>query len=155
MKALNLIAGLAMTCMATTSWAQNCAGHGHASATEPKVTVESLAKTLQMNDEQRTAFMTAMTACEKDCSTMASNSESDRKTAVMKQDRFNQAIASMQSHLSEEQFAKLKTMNNNGELAGLCGAGGCAKGGKAGCCAGKAGAHAAPQKTGAAAVRAD
>jgi len=140
MKALNLIAGLAFACMATTTWAQNCAGHGHASATEGKTTVESVGKAVQMNEKQMQAFKLALATCEKDCMAMASNDEKgSAKMAVVKQDRFNQAIASMKDHLEEAQYVKLETMRKNGELAGLCSADCSAKAGKSGCCAGKSG----------------
>lgn len=154
MKALNLIAGLVFACLATGTYAQSCAGHAHADAAAGKTTVESLSKELALDAKQQDALKAALATCEKDCAVIAAKDMSAEEVTATKKERFNEAIASLKSTLTPEQFTKLDVMNQKGQLSGLCGAQGCSKGTKAGCCAGKAGAQAAPQKTGAA-VRAD
>ena len=154
MKALNLIAGLVFACLATGTYAQSCAGHAQADAAAGKTTVESLSKELDLDAKQQEALKSALATCEKDCAAFAAKDVPAEQLTGMKKDRFNEAIASLKGSLSSEQFARLDAMNQKGQLSGLCGTQGCAKGAKAGCCAGKAGAQAAPQKTGVA-VRAD
>ncbi len=141
MKALNLIAGLAFACLATGTYAQGCSGHANAKGGGTS-DMASISKELNLTAEQQESFMTALAACEKDCSAMASKGGDAKEIASAKQDRFTTAITSMKASLSAEQYKQLEAMHANGKLAGLCGDGkGCAKGGKAGCCAGKAGAH--------------
>ena len=100
----------------------------------------SISKQLGLNDSQKEAFSAALASCEKDCSAMASKGGDAKAIATAKDDRFNTAITSLKTSFTPEQYKDLEAMHANGKLAGLCGAG-CAKGGKAGCCAGKAGAH--------------
>lgn len=141
MKALNLLAGLAFACLATGTYAQGCSGHASAKSGGTS-DMASISKELKLTSEQQEAFTAAMSSCEKDCSAMASKSGDAKDIAAAKSDRFSQAIASMKTVLSAEQYKQLETMNANGQLAGLCGDGkGCAKGGKSGCCSGKAGAQ--------------
>lgn len=140
MKALNLIAGLAFACLATGSYAQSCSGHAHAKT--EKDPVSSVVMELKLDADQQAAFRNALAACEKDCHAMASADTKPELLKASKTSRFNEAIASMKSSLSAEQFSQLEEMNKNGQLAGLCGEGskGCCAGkaSKAGCCAGKA-----------------
>lgn len=141
MNALNLIAGLAFACLATGSYAQGCAGHASAKGTG-HADMASISKELNLTAEQQESFTTAIAACEKDCSAMASKGGDAKTISTAKNDRFTTAVTSMKASLSPEQFKQLEAMHANGKLAGLCGDGkGCAKSGKAGCCAGKAGAH--------------
>src|SRR6188768_2678744 len=142
MKALNLLAGLAFACLATGTYAQGCAGHASASTKNGGSDMASISKELNLTAEQQEAFTAAISACEKDCSAMAANGGDAKAIASAKEDRFTTAVTSMQPSLTTEQYKQLQTMHANGKLDGLCGdAKGCAKGGKSGCCAGKAGAQ--------------
>ncbi len=150
MKALNIIAGLALVCVAATTSAQSCAGHANAKG-GANYDMASLSKELKLTAEQQTAFSTALSACEKDCSAMAS-SEKKMDAGMMaekKSGRFNQVITSMKDVLNADQYAQLEKLNTSGKLMGLCGGekGCCAgKAAKGACCAGKPGAHAEPAK---------
>ncbi len=140
MKALNLIAGLAFACLTTGTYAQGCAGH--ASAKGGSSDMASISKELNLTAEQQEAFSTALSSCEKDCSAMAAKGGDAAAITTAKQDRFTTTVTSMKATLTPEQYKQLEAMHANGKLANLCGDGkGCAKGAKAGCCAGKAGAH--------------
>ncbi len=140
MNALNLIAGLAFACLATGSYAQGCAGH--ASAKGGSSDMASISKELNLTAEQQEAFTAALASCEKDCSAMASKGGDAKAIEAAKSDRFSTTVTSMKASLTPEQYKQLEAMHANGKLAGLCGDGkGCAKGAKAGCCAGKAGAQ--------------
>ncbi len=140
MNALNLIAGLAFACLATGSYAQGCAGH--ASVKGGTSDMASISKELNLTAEQQESFSSALAACEKDCSAMASKGGDAKAIETAKSDRFTTVVTSMKASLSPEQYKQLEAMHANGKLAGLCGDGkGCAKGAKAGCCAGKAGAQ--------------
>lgn len=139
MKALNLIAGLAFACLATGTYAQGCSGHANAKGGGTS-DMASISKELNLTSEQQESFVTALAACEKDCSAMASKGGDAKTIATAKDDRFKTALTSLKTSFTPEQYKNLEAMQANGKLAGLCGEG-CAKGGKAGCCAGKAGAH--------------
>ena len=137
---MNLIVGLAFACLATGSYAQGCAGH--ASAKGGTSNMSSISKELNLTAEQQESFTTALAACEKDCSAMASKGGDAKAIETAKSDRFNTVVTSMKASLSPEQYKQLEVLHTSGKLAGLCGDGkGCAKGAKAGCCAGKAGAQ--------------
>lgn len=148
MKALNLIAGLAFACLATGTYAQGCSGH--ASAKTGGSDMASISKELNLTSEQQEAFVGAISACEKDCSAMASKGGDAKAISTAKEDRFKTAITSMKTSLSAEQYKQLEEMHASGKLAGLCGGEkGCCSGksAKGGCCAGKAGAHHDDKKT--------
>lgn len=143
MKALNLIAGLAFACLATGTYAQGCTAHAHAKGGGTS-DMASISKELKLTAEQQESFTSAIMACEKDCSAMASKGGDAKEMASAKEDRFGKAIASMKTSLSAEQYKQLEAMHASGKLAGLCGGekGCCAgKSAKGACCAGKAGAH--------------
>lgn len=139
MNALNLIAGLAFACLTTGSYAQGCAGHANAKG-GGAADMASISKELGLNDSQKEAFAAALVSCEKDCSAMASKGGDAKAIATAKDDRFKTAITSLKTSFTPEQYKNLEAMHASGKLAGLCGEG-CVKGGKSGCCAGKAGAH--------------
>ena len=151
MNAFKIIAGLALVCATATTNAQSCAGHANAKGGADHG-MASVSKELNLTAAQQTAFTTALSACEKDCSAMASTDKKADASAMAekKAGRFNQVITSMKDVLSADQYAQLEKMNSSGKLMGLCGGekGCCAgKAAKGACCAGKAGAHAEPAKT--------
>lgn len=139
MNALNIIAGLAFACLTTGSYAQGCAGHASTKG-GGGADMASISKELGLNDSQKEAFAAALASCEKDCSAMASKGGDAKAMATAKDDRFNTAISSLKTSFTPEQYKSLEAMHASGKLAGLCGEG-CVKGGKGGCCAGKAGAQ--------------
>lgn len=145
MNALKLIAGLALACMTTGSFAQ-CSGHGKEGAkaemSDPGMSM--LTKELGLSADQQTAVSAALTACHKDCSDLSSASK-DMTTegmAAKKEARFASAIEAMKTSLTKEQAIKLDALNKSGKLNGLCSsdAKGCCSGkaAKGACCADKA-----------------
>ncbi len=135
MNALKLIAGLALAWMTTGSFAQ-CSGHAKegAKADMSDTGMSMLTKELGLSVDQQTAVSTALSACQKDCSDMASaNKEmTTEDMSTKKQARFATAVEAMKTSLTKEQVAKLDALNKSGKLMSLCSAD--AKG----CCAGKA-----------------
>ena len=135
MNALKLIAGLALACMTTGSFAQ-CSGHAKegAKADMSDAGMSMLTKELSLSVDQQTAVSTALNACHKDCSDMASASKdmTTEDMATKKQARFATAVEAMKTSLTKEQAAKLDELNKSGKLNILCSADG------KGCCAGKA-----------------
>jgi hypothetical protein len=145
MNALKMIAGLALACMTTGSFAQ-CSGHAKegAKADMGNAGMSMLTKELGLSADQQTAVTAALNACEKDCSDMASASTemTTEDMAAKKQARFASAVEAMKTSLNPEQVAKLDALNKSGKLNSLCAANGkgcCAgKSAKAACCADKA-----------------
>jgi hypothetical protein len=135
MNALKLIAGLALACMTTGSFAQ-CSGHAKAGAKTDmgNAGMSMLTKELGLSAEQQTAVSAALDACHKDCNDMAMASK-DMTTEDMtakKEARFASAVEAIKASLTKEQAVKLDALNKSGKLTSLCSAD--AKG----CCAGKA-----------------
>ncbi len=145
MNALKLIAGLALACMTTGSFAQ-CSGHAKegAKADMSNAGMSMLTKELGLSADQQTAVSAALNACHKDCSDMASASKdmTTEDMAAKKDARFASAVEAMKTSLTPEQVTKLDALNKSGKLASLCsvdGKGcGSGKAAKGACCADKA-----------------